>query len=133
MNAPEFPAVARTRARSVAGFTLIELMVVIVIIGVLATIGSANYVRVRESTKRAACLEQQRTLRTAAQVYANDQGLQNGVISVNSMIASGLLGAGQAECPASQVDDNDDYSIELVDGGVVEITCTYRGPDHALN
>lgn len=108
-------------------------MVVIVIVGILATIGSANYVRVRESTKRAACLEQQRTLRTAAQVYAHDNGLDNGVISVNDMIASGLLGEDQAECPASEVDDDDDYEIRLVEGGVVEIRCTYRGNDHALN
>jgi len=133
MNAQEFRAVARMRARSASGFTLVELMVVIVIIGVLATIGSANFLRVRESTKRAACLEHQRSLRTAAQVYANEQGLQNGLISVNSMLASGLLGDGLAECPSSEVADNDDYNVELFDGGVVQITCILRGAEHALN
>ena len=114
------------------GITLIEMMVALVIIGVLAILGSANFIRLQNGAKRAVCLEQQRGLRTAGQLWANEQGFATGLVNVGALIASGYLGDGMAECPSSGTVDNDDYDLDFVDGTVVSITCTHQGPDHAF-
>lgn len=58
------------------GFTLIELMVVICLIGILASILVPNYSRARAQTQLTACTVNLQRLYAAVTMYANDNGGQ---------------------------------------------------------
>lgn len=57
-----------------AGFSLIELMIVVLIIAIIVTIAIATYVASVTNSRRIACLSNQRILTEAASVYASDVG-----------------------------------------------------------
>lgn len=56
------------------GFTLVELMIVIAIISILATIIIPKMSQARDRSKLAACKSNLRHLGVAAEMYANDNG-----------------------------------------------------------
>jgi prepilin-type N-terminal cleavage/methylation domain-containing protein len=58
--------------RAPVGFTLIELLVVIAIIAVLAAILFPVFAKAREKARQTTCLNNQRQLATAIQLYAQD-------------------------------------------------------------
>jgi general secretion pathway protein G len=64
---------ARLAGRGEDGFTLIELMIVIVVIGVLATIAIPNYISSLKSSKEAVLKEDLHVLRQQIDAYTNDK------------------------------------------------------------
>jgi prepilin-type N-terminal cleavage/methylation domain-containing protein len=56
------------------GFTLIELLVVVAIIGILATVVLSSLSSARESARDAKRLNDVKTIQTALEMYANDNG-----------------------------------------------------------
>lgn len=63
-----------TRSRPVSGFTLIEILVVIMIITILASIVSVNVLRKPGEARVSAARLQIRQLQTAVQLYKTEQG-----------------------------------------------------------
>lgn len=112
------------------GFTLIELMIVIVIIGILGAIGIANYVSLQKKARYAACISNQRHVHEAAHIYAADNvvGTQN--INVTILTAATLITQEVGECPSSGNIDFDDYAIDYNNGEITSITCNILGVEH---
>jgi len=69
-----------------AGFTLVEIMIVVAIIGLLAAIAIPNFVRARTTSQQNACINNLRQLDGAVQQYA----LENRLASTSSYTLSVL-------------------------------------------
>ena len=87
------------RMRARAGFTLIELLVVIAIIAVLAAILFPVFARAREKARQSSCLNNQRQIAVAIQIYLQDNNFKfmpaDGVWSTRLNLAAGIF-----SCPS---------------------------------
>ena len=76
------------------GFTLVEMMAVIVLIAVLAVIGVATYTNVNESAKQKTLESKREQIRGAALKWARENNITNKtLISVNALVVEGYLTA----------------------------------------
>jgi prepilin-type N-terminal cleavage/methylation domain-containing protein len=83
------------------GFTLIELMVVVVIIGILAAIAIPNFISMQKRAKEASVKSNMHTLQLASEdfstltegIYAYDCGVQVGAITGNAADLRSIAGA----------------------------------------
>jgi prepilin-type N-terminal cleavage/methylation domain-containing protein len=74
------------------GFTLIELMIVIAIIGVLAAIAVPNFRAARERANTRACYANQKTIAGAVEMYNLDKNTRRSDIGVASFMQSLVSG-----------------------------------------
>ena len=74
-----------------AGFTLIELMIVMAIIGILITLAIPSFVGAIRHAREAALKEDLQTMRTAIDTYTMDK--QKGPQSLDDLIQDGYLRA----------------------------------------
>jgi prepilin-type N-terminal cleavage/methylation domain-containing protein len=92
------------------GFTLVEIMIVVAIIGLLVTIAIPNYVKSRELTQKNACLSNLRVIDTAKQVWAIETGKGSSDVAADAdLVGIGLYMRRKPICPA-----DGDYSYLAV-------------------
>src|SRR4051812_430025 len=86
-----------------AGFTLVEIMIVVAIIGLLATIAIPNFVRARLKAQQSACINNLRQLDGAKQTWALEfkagQTATPSLSNVQPYLGRGTLGTAPT-CPA---------------------------------
>ena len=88
------------------GFTLVEIMIVVAIIGLLAAIAIPNFVKARQTAQTNACINNLRVIDGAKNQYALERGLANGDTTPTSITLAPYLGHGSAAtfptCPIGQ-------------------------------
>jgi prepilin-type N-terminal cleavage/methylation domain-containing protein len=62
----------KTKNNRIGGFTLVEIMIVVAIIGLLATIAIPNFVRARLKAKQTTCIANLRQIDGAKQIWATE-------------------------------------------------------------
>jgi prepilin-type N-terminal cleavage/methylation domain-containing protein len=112
------------------GFTLIELMIVVVIIGILAAIGTANLFRMKENARKASCSCNQLHVLEAGYDHAINNVVADGDMNVSVLAAAGCVPQRLCECPSSNNADFDDYTITWLDGLPIEVECDVEGANH---
>ena len=94
-----------------AGFTLVEIMIVVAIIGLLAAIAIPNFVKARQTSQTNACINNLRIIDAAKQQWA----LEKGQVSTASPSSSDIvpyLGRAGTAMPTEPL--NGSYTINAV-------------------
>ncbi len=109
--------------RDQKGFTLIELMIVIAIIGILAAIAIPNFVQYRKRAYNSAAKSDVKNAYTAAQAYFTDYPAGS-ITDTNTLIGAGFRGT-----------DNVDLSITGFTPGDLAISTRHQRGDktYAVN
>jgi len=102
----------RVRAGGNEGFTLVEIMIVVAIIGLLAAIAIPNFMKARNTAQKNACINNLRQIDSAIQQWALDNK-QGPTAAVKFTDISGYL-KNAVICPAGGNAFLDSYNIDTV-------------------
>src|SRR6202789_1415122 len=91
-----------------SGFTLVEIMIVVAIIGLLAAIAIPNFVKARTTSQQNACISNLRLIDAAKQQWALETHQGSGATpATNDIIV--YLGRGTGTLPACPADSHSEF------------------------
>ena len=114
----------KTKNTNRAGFTLVEIMIVVAIIGLLAAIAIPNFVRARKQSQTSICINNLRIIDAAKQQWATENKVAE-TATPDSLTVGNYINKGFPTCPALGI-----YTINAVN---VDPTCSLAAGDSAGN
>ncbi len=86
------------------GFTLVEIMIVVAIIGLLAAIAIPNFVKARNTSQANACINNMRQIDSAVQQWALETGQADTATGAAAFVVvpTYIKGGVMPKCPAGQ-------------------------------
>ena len=117
----------KNRTSRKSGFTLVEIMIVVAIIGLLAAIAIPNFVKARTTSQKNACINNLRQIDGAIQQWA----LENKKAATAVVVAGDVLPylKSTVVCPAGGVAFSDSYTVSDV---ATKPLCKLVATDHVL-
>ena len=114
-----------------SGFTLVEIMIVVAIIGLLAAIAIPSFLKARETAQKNACINNLRQIDSAKNQWAIETGQQStatpGWDNVAPYVKDGLA---KCYCPADSTKNN--TNSYLLNGLTNSPTCQIDSTNHRL-
>ena len=122
-------AAKQASRRKASGFTLIEIMIVVLIIGILLAIAVPNFVKARESARTKSCVANLQQIQSAKQQWAMDNKKGSTDVPVDTdLYGTGKYVSGATTgpvCPSGGT-----YTIAAVD---TDVSCSKSADGHVLN
>lgn len=109
------------------GFTLIEIMIVVAIIGMLAAIAVPNFAKARGAAQKTSCINNLQKIDGAIQVWALEQKKDSDQPVTYADITGYLKNS--VVCPSGGTSFDDSYTITTVDAKPI---CQRRPDTHKL-
>ena len=111
------------------GFTLVEIMIVVAIIGMLAAIAIPNFVKARNTAQANACISNMKQVDGGIQQWALEKGKKDSDAPVSAEVAEYVKGRKMPTCPSGG-----DYALGATVATVPSITCPNEAstPPHKL-
>jgi len=109
-----------------AGFTLVEIMIVVAIIGLLAAIAIPNFVRARATAQTNACINNLRIIDAAENQYALENGKKTGDTAPTSAQLLTYIGRATSAIPVCPLGTA--YVVNIV--GTSPTCASYDATNH---
>ena len=107
------------------GFTLVEIMIVVAIIGLLAAIAIPNFMKSRDTSQKNACINNLRLIDAAKEQWALEKNKTTGDTPTDDEIALYMKGDVMPTCPSG----DQAYTVGAIGTPPV---CTSGKDDHTL-